>query len=145
MGGSDGTRNRHMARLAELLTLQKQIRLMTWLVIAMMAMPVTAADAAAESDGQGMAQAQMSMICDHDDAPEMTRLLPGAQSGNDNAPCCPDCDMPDCSAHSSGSALTILAGVAQEAPLFCSASHRMLGDRAQISAETDTPRKPPRV
>lgn len=121
------------------------MRFLTWLAIAMVAMPVATAGAVADFDNQDMAQTEMPMSCDHGDGAGTAASRYGHVDGQDRQPCCADCDMPDCAAGSAGPALTILTGGMPEALLSKSETHKLLGDLTQISVELATPRKPPRV
>lgn len=145
MGTSDGTRIRQMARLAAHLKTLMQTRLLTWLVIAVVAMPVVGSEAAADFVDRGPASMQMSMDCAHGDAMEMASSPSKHLSGQDQHPCCANCDMPDCATGTSAPVLTILVSATLGAPFRALASHAIAGDRSQISVELSTPRKPPRV
>jgi len=121
------------------------MRLLTWLAIAMIAMPVASAGAVADFDNQDMAQTEMPMSCDHGDAVELASPPSNHMSGQDQHPCCASCDMPDCATGTSVPVLTILVTATLHAPFPALASHAIDGDRSQISVELSTPRKPPRV
>jgi len=145
LGTSDGTRIRQMARLAAHLKTLMQTRLLTWLVIMVVALPVVSTGAVAEFEDRDMASMQMSMDCDHGDAVELASPPSNHMSRQDQHPCCASCDMPDCATGTSVPALTILVTATLDAPFPALASHAIDGDRSQISVELSTPRKPPRV
>jgi len=134
-----------MARATALLTTLFPTRLLTWLVIAVVAMPVVSAGVAAEFEGRDGAPMQMSMECDHDMSAGMTASQSGHVMEQDQEPCCPDCEMPDCATSSSASVLSILGNTVQVLPFPDLASHTIGSDHSQITAEQSTPRKPPRV
>lgn len=134
-----------MARATALLTTLFPTRLLTWLVIAVVAMPVVSAGAAADFEDRDASSMQMPMDCDHGTASEMASYQSGHVMEQNQEPCCPDCEMPDCAAGSTGPVLTILTGAVPETFLSGTGTHNLLGDLTQISAENDTPRKPPRV
>lgn len=134
-----------MARLAAQLKTLIQTRLLTWLVIAVVALPVVSTGAGAELEGRDMASMQMSMDCDHRDAVEMASAPSNHMSRLDQQPCGTDCNMPDCATGVSASVLTILATATLEVPFPPPASHSLAGDQSGNSAAQSAPRKPPRV
>jgi len=134
-----------MARATALLTTLFPTRLLTWLVIAVVAMPVVSAGAAADFEDRDASSTQMPMDCDHGTASEMASYQSGHVMAQDQKPCCPDCEMPDCATNSSASVLSILGNTAQALPFPATVSHTIGGDNSQITAEQSTPRKPPRV
>lgn len=142
-GVDEGARNHRMARPAINLTALFSMRLLTWLAIAVIALPLGSASAVAD-DSQDMAQMQMSVPCEHGEVAAMASQ-PDHNAGQNQHPCCADCDMPDCAAGSAGPVLTILAGAVPEALLSGTGTHMLLGELTQNSANQDTPRKPPRV
>jgi hypothetical protein len=134
-----------MVRMAINLTALISMRLMTWLAIVVIAMPLGSARVTAADDDQNMTLMQMSVSCDHDEAAVMVSPQPDHNAGQNQQPCCEDCDMPDCAAGSAGPVLTILAGTIPEAFLSNTGTPNLLGDLTQNSTNQDTPRKPPRV
>ncbi|MEE2565132.1 hypothetical protein [Hyphobacterium marinum] len=134
-----------MARPAFNLRAFISMSFLTWLAIAMVAMPVASAGAVADFDNQDMAQTEMPMSCDHGDGAGTAASRYGHVDGQDRQPCCADCDMPDCAAGSAGPVLTILTGTIPEAFLSNNGTPNLLGDLTHISIENHTPRKPPRV
>lgn len=145
MGTRDGTRICQMARLAAHLKTLMQTRLLTWLVIMVVALSVVSAGAVAEFEDRDMASMQMSMSCDHGDSDGPAAPGPGEVDGQDRQPCCADCDMPDCTTSSTGPFPTMLADAAPEAFRLGSGSRWLPVDLTQNSTNHDTPRKPPRV
>ena len=143
-GVVEGVRNRRMAQPAISLRALFSMRLLTWLAIVVIAMPLGSASALAD-EGQDMAQIQMSAPCEHGEVAAMASPQPDHNTGQNQHPCCSDCDMPDCAAGSTGPVLTILAGAMPEALVRISGTHTLLGDLTQNSTNQDTPRKPPRV
>ena len=126
------------------------MRFLTWLTVALIAMPLGSARAIADNGGQDIAQMQMSMPCDHSEAtamasPQMASPQSEHDAGQSQHQCCVACDMPDCATGSAGPALPILTGEMPEALLSKTETHKLLGDLTQISVELATPRKPPRV
>jgi len=134
-----------MARPAINLRALVSMRFLTWLAIAMVAMPVSSAGAMAGFDNQDMAQMEMPMSCDHDDRVGTVTSRPGQVDGQYGQPCCADCDMPDCTTSSTGPVPTLLTDTALEAIRRGSRPHALPGDLTQNSTNQDTPRKPPRV
>lgn len=134
-----------MARPAFNLRAFISMRFLTWLAIAMVAMPVASAGAVADFDNQDMAQAEMPMSCDHGDGARTVASRYGHVDGQDRQPCCADCDMPDCATSSTGPVPTMLADAAPEAFRLGSGSRWLPVDLTQNSTNHDTPRKPPRV
>ena len=145
LGTSNGTRIRQMARLAAHLKTLMQTRLLTWLVIMVVALPVVSTEAVAGFEDRDMASMQMSMDCAHGDAMEMASAPSKHLSGQDQHQCCASCDMPDCATGTNAPVLTILVSATLDAPFRALASHAIAGDRSQISVELSIPRKPPRV
>lgn len=143
-GMAKGVRNRRMARPAINLTALFSMRLLTWLAIAVIAMPLGSASALADGS-QDIAQMQMSAPCEHGEIAAMASPQPDHNAGQNQQPCCADCDMPDCAVGSAGPVLTILAGAAPEALLSGAGTHTLLGELTHNSTNHDTPRKPPRV
>ena len=121
------------------------MRFLTWLAIAMVAMPVANAGAVAGFNNQDMAQMEMPMSCDHVDGVGTVTARPGHVDGQYGQPCCADCDMPDCATSSPGPVPILLADAALEAFRLGSRSRALPGDLTQNSTNQDTPRKPPRV
>lgn len=134
-----------MARATALLTTLFPTRLLTWLVIAVVAMPFVSVGAAADFEDRGASSMQMPMECDHGTASEMASHQSGNLMEQDQEPCCPDCEMPDCATNSGASVLSILGNTAQALPFQVQVSHTIGGDHSQFAAELSTPRKPPRV
>jgi hypothetical protein len=138
--------NRRMARSAINLTALLSLRRTTWLVIAMIVMPFASATSVVDFGRQEMAQAQMSMSCEHGATVEMASMNPANMTNSSDSSCCTECEMPDCSTNTNGSVFAALGTeVSTVSSYNAGLQNRILSDLSQISAESDTPRKPPRV
>lgn len=134
-----------MARLTSNLAIGLPTRFFTWVVIALMALPIVGTEASANQNPRDATSVEMPMECDHDAAVQMTWSHSSEASKQEQPPCCSDCEMPDCATGASTPVLTILVPAAEELPLPTFQGHALARNRSLFSAESSAPRKPPRV